>query len=48
MTHQSNIIKFRRKLSASERINNVLNVLCITLSLACIALSLLILGSVLF
>lgn len=44
MKKHSNIIKFKRKISINECINNVLNIFCISMNLVCITFSLLILG----
>lgn len=39
MTCQCKIIQFKRKKSAMETVNRVLNISCVTLSIACIAVN---------
>lgn len=39
MTHQCKIIQFKRKNSPMETFNRVLNISCISLSIACIAIN---------
>lgn len=39
MTHQCKIIQFKRKKSPMETVNRVLNLSCVSLSIACIALN---------
>lgn len=48
MIQQSRVIPFRRKPSAMDRINSVLNALCIGINIVCVAISLFIIGGVSF